>query len=89
MVRLLPVAPFAVVSAVAGGLRLRLWHLVVGTFLGMFPGMFGTTLLGEQVAEALSTGNVNWWIVAAAVTILAGVALFARHWLQRMERGAA
>jgi uncharacterized membrane protein YdjX (TVP38/TMEM64 family) len=88
MVRLLPVAPFAVVSAVAGALRLKLWHLVVGTFLGMFPGMFGTTLLGEQVSEALSTGNVNWWIVAAAVAILGGVALFARKWLQRMQRGA-
>ena len=88
MVRLLPVAPFAVVSAVAGALRLRLWHLIVGTFFGMFPGMFGTTLLGDQVAEALSTGNVNWWIVAAGVTLLAGVALFARKILQRMEKAA-
>ena len=88
MVRLLPVAPFAVVSAVAGALRLKLWHLVAGTFLGMFPGMFGTTLLGEQVAEALSTGHVNWWIVAAALCLIGGVALFARKWLQRMQRGA-
>ena len=88
MVRLLPVAPFAVVSAVAGALRLRLWHLVAGTFLGMFPGMFGTTLLGDQVAEALSTGNVNWWIVAAALLLIGGVAVFARRWLRRMERGA-
>ena len=89
MVRLLPVAPFAVVSAVAGALRLRLWHLVVGTFLGMFPGMFGTTILGDQVAEAISTGNVNWWMVAAAVTVLASVAIFARRWLHRLERNAA
>jgi LPXTG-motif cell wall-anchored protein len=86
MVRVLPVAPFVVVSAVAGALRLRLWHLVAGTFLGMFPGMFGTTLLGDQVAEALSTGEVNWWIVAAGAAILASVALFARRWLNRLER---
>jgi len=89
MVRVLPVAPFAVVSAVAGALRLRLWHLVAGTFFGMFPGMFGTTLLGDQLAEALSTGEVNWWVVAAALTILAGVALFARRWLLRLERNAS
>jgi phospholipase D1/2 len=89
MVRVLPVAPFVVVSAVAGALRLRLWHLIVGTFLGMFPGMFGTTLLGDQVAEALETGNVNWWMVAAAVAILASVAVFARSWLRRLERSAA
>lgn len=89
MVRLLPVAPFVVTSAVAGALRLRLWHLIGGTFLGMFPGMFGTTLLGDQIAAALSTGDVNWWIVAAALTLIAGVAIFARQWLRRMERGAA
>jgi len=88
MVRLLPVAPFAVVSAVAGALRLKLWHLVVGTFLGMFPGMFGTTVLGDQVAEALSSGHVNWWMVAGAVTLLASVAFFARRWLHRLERRA-
>jgi len=87
MVRVLPVAPFAVVSAVAGALRLKLWHLVAGTFLGMFPGMFGTTLLSEQVAEALSTGTVNWWLVAVGVAILASVALFARRWLHRMDGG--
>jgi phospholipase D1/2 len=88
MVRLLPVAPFAVVSAVAGALRLKLLHLIGGTFLGMFPGMFGTTLLGDQVAEAISTGNVNWWLVAAALTVLIGVAVFARRWLHRLDRGA-
>lgn len=86
MVRLLPVAPFVVVSAVAGALRLRLVHLLGGTFLGMFPGMFGTTMLGDQVAEAVSTGNVNWWMVAAAVTILVSVAVFTRRWLHRLER---
>jgi uncharacterized membrane protein YdjX (TVP38/TMEM64 family) len=86
MVRVLPVAPFVVVSAVAGALRLRLWHLVAGTFLGMFPGMFGTTLLGDQVAAALSTGDVNWWLVAAGVCVLVGVAVFARRWLNRLER---
>ena len=88
MVRLLPVAPFVVVSAVAGALRLRLVHLIGGTFLGMFPGMFGTTMLGDQVAEAFATGRVNWWIVAAALTILVGVAVFARRWLHRLERRA-
>lgn len=86
MVRVLPVAPFAVVSAVAGALRLKLWHLIAGTFLGMFPGMFGTTLLGDQVAAALSSGDVNWWLVGVGVLILASVAVFARKWLQRMER---
>jgi uncharacterized membrane protein YdjX (TVP38/TMEM64 family) len=88
MVRLLPVAPFVVVSAVAGALRLKLWHLVVGTFFGMFPGMFGTTILGDQVAEAVATGHVNWWLVAAAVMLIGGVAVFARRWLHRLDRGA-
>jgi phospholipase D1/2 len=86
MVRVLPVAPFVVVSAVAGALRLRLLHLIGGTFLGMFPGMFGTTILGDQVADALSTGNINWWIVGAVVVALATLAFFARRWMQRLEK---
>lgn len=86
MVRLLPVAPFVVVSAVAGALRVRLVHLIGGTFLGMLPGMFGTTILGDQVADALSTGNINWWIVGAVAVALATLAFFTRRWLQRLEK---
>jgi phospholipase D1/2 len=88
--RALPVAPFTIESIVAGALRIKLWHLLAGTFLGMAPGMLGTTILGDQVAAALTQGRrLNGWIIAAAVAALAGVAWFARRWFARLEADAS
>ncbi len=39
LVRLVPIAPFPVVNLVMGAMRVKLWHFVLGTFLGMLPGM--------------------------------------------------
>ena len=54
LVRLVPVAPFAVVNVVMGAMRIRLHHFVIGTFLGMLPGMLATTVLGDQLTAAIS-----------------------------------
>jgi uncharacterized membrane protein YdjX (TVP38/TMEM64 family) len=40
-VRLLPIAPFTIVNLVAGALRVRFDHFIVGTLLGMAPGAAG------------------------------------------------
>ena len=50
-VRLVPIAPFAVESVVAGALRIRLRHLVLGTFLGMLPGVLAATRLRRPAGD--------------------------------------
>ncbi len=83
-VRLVPVAPFQVISALAGAVRVKLHHFILGTALGMLPGLLVATVLGDQIVEALrSSGRPNLWIVAAAVLALAAVAFAGDRWLKR------
>lgn len=49
VIRLLPIAPFAVVNMVAGALRFRFSDFVVGTALGLIPGVAGLTLVSKGI----------------------------------------
>ena len=84
IVRLVPIAPFMVVNAVMGAMRIRLHHFLIGTVLGMMPGMLATTVLGDQMTAALADpSRVNGWLIALAGLALAGLAAFGHWWLRR------
>ena len=86
LLRLLPVAPFTVESVVAGALRVKLWHLLAGTAIGMLPGMLGTTILGDQLAAAITQGReINHWIIVGAVVAMIALFVFTARWYKRME----
>jgi phospholipase D1/2 len=87
LLRLVPLAPFAVESIVAGAIRMKLWHVVVGTAIGLLPGTLTTTIFGDAIETAVSgAGEVNWWVVGGALTLLAGGAWAVKRWFTRMER---
>jgi phospholipase D1/2 len=87
LLRLVPLAPFAVESIVAGAIRMKLWHVVLGTAIGLLPGTLTTTVFGDAIETAISgTGHVNWWIVGGALALLAGGAWAVKRWFTRMER---
>jgi uncharacterized membrane protein YdjX (TVP38/TMEM64 family) len=89
IVRLLPIAPFVVVSAVMGAMRIRLPNYVIGTALGMTPGMLAATVLSDQFAAALvNPADVNGWAIAGAVLGLAALAGMGHWWLGRGRAGA-
>jgi uncharacterized membrane protein YdjX (TVP38/TMEM64 family) len=78
------VAPFQVVSALAGAVRVKARHFLLGTALGMAPGLLVATVLGDQVLEALrANGKANIWIAGAAVLALIGVGYAGNRWLKR------
>jgi uncharacterized membrane protein YdjX (TVP38/TMEM64 family) len=84
LVRLVPIAPFMVVNAVMGAMRIKLHHFLIGTVLGMMPGMLATTVLGDQVTAAIADpSRVNFWLVGLAGLALAGLAGFGHWWLGR------
>jgi phosphatidylserine/phosphatidylglycerophosphate/cardiolipin synthase-like enzyme len=87
LLRLVPLAPFAVESIVAGAIRMKLWHVVAGTAIGLLPGTLTTTVFGDAIETAVSgSGHVNWWLVGSALALLAGGAWAVKRWFTRMER---
>jgi phosphatidylserine/phosphatidylglycerophosphate/cardiolipin synthase-like enzyme/uncharacterized membrane protein YdjX (TVP38/TMEM64 family) len=84
LLRLVPIAPFAVEGIVAGAVRLKLWHLAVGTAIGMLPGTLATTVFGDQLETALSGGDINWWIVGGCAALLAGGTWAVKRWFSKM-----
>jgi phospholipase D1/2 len=85
-VRFVPLAPFAVESLVAGAIRIKAWHLLVGTFLGMLPGTLTATVFGDQIQTALrDPERINYWIVGGVVIFMLCATLAVRQWLYRTQ----
>lgn len=84
-----PVAPFPVVGMVAGAVRIRLWHYVLGTMMGMTPGTLATTIFARQIEAALENpSRINYWVVAVVVSILVTLVLVVRRWMLTFQQEA-
>ncbi|WP_163559389.1 VTT domain-containing protein [Halomonas sp. NO4] len=84
LVNLLPLAPFTLTNLMAGAFRLRFRDYMIGSALGILPGLAGVTLLGSQLGElatADSRGDLLWSLggVLAGVALLAGL----KRWADR------
>jgi uncharacterized membrane protein YdjX (TVP38/TMEM64 family) len=53
-VRLLPIAPFTVVNMVAGASHIGIRDFLIGTLIGMLPGMCALTIFADSMFSALS-----------------------------------
>lgn len=85
VVRLLPIAPFSVVNAAAGVARIGWRDFLLGTLLGVLPGIVLTSALIDRVLAALAKPTATHLATLAlvlAVILVAGWALhrkFDRH----------
>jgi phosphatidylserine/phosphatidylglycerophosphate/cardiolipin synthase-like enzyme/uncharacterized membrane protein YdjX (TVP38/TMEM64 family) len=68
--RIVPIAPFAVVNLVAGAIQIRLRDFLLGTVIGMSPGIFIIVVLEAQLGQALRDPAVG------RIALLLGLALF-------------
>lgn len=70
--RLLPVAPFTVVNVVSGAFKVPLRDYVLGSLLGLAPGIVVTNLFAHQLQNAIrNPGPVTILILAALIVITA------------------
>ena len=87
VLRLFPVAPFTLVNLVAGATHLRARHFLLGTALGMAPGILAVTVFSDRLAVALwnpSPGALA--LLAAAAALIAAGAFVIYRWLARGGR---
>lgn len=81
LLRLMPVAAFSVVNAVAGAACFRLRDFVLGTVLGMAPGLLALSILGDRLAAVVETPtglNIVVLMVLSAVVVAAQFCVIGR-----------
>lgn len=74
IVNLLPLAPFTLTNMMAGAFHLRFRDYLIGSILGIVPGLAGVTLLGSQLG-ALATAKDHSDILWALGGLVLGAAL--------------
>jgi phospholipase D1/2 len=80
-------APYTLVNLAAGALRIRLRDYVIGTALGLLPGITVLTLFGAKLKATLQHPDAR--NVAALVALLIawiGLSLLLQHWSTRRQQ---
>jgi phospholipase D1/2 len=84
IVRIVPVAPYSIVGFMAGAARIHRGDYLVGTALGMLPGVVMYALFLDRARAALLDPHpLTWLLLIAAIVLLASVALGIRAWRAR------
>jgi len=78
-VRIVPVAPFAVINLIAGASHVRLRDFIIGTILGMTPGVIAMAVFAEGLLSLIGRADFR----AIALVIVGLVALVGLAWLGR------
>jgi uncharacterized membrane protein YdjX (TVP38/TMEM64 family) len=73
VLRLLPIAPYTIVNLVAGASHLQLLQFILGSLLGLIPGILALTLFSQSLYKALTEPTLTsvGILIAIAFIILA------------------
>ncbi|HSF34411.1 MAG TPA: VTT domain-containing protein [Candidatus Tectomicrobia bacterium] len=80
IVRIVPVAPFVVLNVIAGASHIRLRDFVLGTFLGMLPGLLVMTMFGHQLDDVIRNPTLGTFLVLVG---LAALIVLLTVWVRR------
>lgn len=87
VLRTLPLAPFSVVNLVSGASHIRLRDFLLGTALGMLPGILLTTAFAHNLVMAIRRpSQETLGVLVIVVLLLTGFAIVIRKWTRR-QRG--
>ncbi|HZD53204.1 MAG TPA: VTT domain-containing protein, partial [Woeseiaceae bacterium] len=85
--RMVPIAPFTVVNMVMGAARVRMRAYLVGTALGLVPGVFVLTMVGDRLREVWRNPepmNVLWFALVAVLWL--GLAFALQRIVARLRK---
>jgi uncharacterized membrane protein YdjX (TVP38/TMEM64 family) len=80
IVRILPVAPFTIVNIMAGASEVRFRDFILGTLLGMLPGLVVMTFFGDRLQSAIRDPKVESFMILVALVV---VLVLVIAWLRR------
>ncbi|MEO5374307.1 MAG: VTT domain-containing protein [Alphaproteobacteria bacterium] len=92
LLRIAPVAPFAVINVASGAAHVRFRDYALGTMLGMVPVIGAVTLLAECLRRSLSSGDIGEWLALGGLGVMTVAAaalthrVVARRWVNRSRR---
>jgi phospholipase D1/2 len=87
-VRIVPVAPFTVINLVAGTTHIRLRDFLLGTVLGLAPGIIAAALFIDRILAALRDPGAGSFAILGIVVALVVVAMMLlRRSLRRRHTG--
>ncbi len=85
--RLLPVVPFTLVNLAAGASGIRFLDFLIGTMIGILPGLVLLSIMGDRIVRILAEPSVSdIAILALCVVGLIGLAVGAQALLGRRGR---
>lgn len=85
--RMVPIAPFTVVNMVMGAARVRMNVYLAGTALGLLPGTFILTMLGDRLREAWRDPHpMNIVLFAMVIVVWLGLAFALQRIVARIRR---
>jgi len=75
-IRLVPLAPFTIVNLVAGASEIRLSDYMLGTFIGMLPGLIAMSALGHQLSRIIAEPSaLEFALLFAALAVWIGLSI--------------
>jgi phosphatidylserine/phosphatidylglycerophosphate/cardiolipin synthase-like enzyme/uncharacterized membrane protein YdjX (TVP38/TMEM64 family) len=83
-VRMLPIAPFSIVNVVAGASHIRWFDFLLGTVVGLLPGIVSMTFFVDRALAALRhPGPKTFALLGIALAIVVALVLVLRRTLRR------
>lgn len=87
--RLVPLAPFAVVNLVAGATRIRFRDFLVGSLAGLVPGTVALTIFSDQLLRTLlEPSPATIGLLAMITTVFIGIGWGLSRWLALREQAS-
>ncbi len=83
VLRVVPIAPYSIVNLLAGASHIVFRDFIIGTLIGMFPGIFGITVFTESLKHFILEPNiVNIAILAGTLILVVAILV----WLTKLTK---
>ena len=86
----MPIAPFTLVNLAAGAMSVKFSDYMLGTALGLAPGLTMMCIFGRQVRAFWNHPSITKALVGVAIALVwIGVSVMLQRWMSRRNAVAA